>query len=98
MQKVKFVIGTDLQDLQDSLNSYLDSIRGAEVNVKYDLDRLMVIVEQLGVAKSSVCRCCDCVFYDPSEDRKAPWGLCHRHGERVKFSNKKCNDFEDVRV
>lgn len=95
--KVKFVIGTDLQDLQDSLNSYLNSIKETEVNVKYDLDRLIVIVEHDGCSKESVCRCCDCIFYDPSEDRRTPWGLCQRRGERTKFNRKSCGDFIDVR-
>jgi hypothetical protein len=66
------------------------------VEIKYDLDNLIVIVEH-GKPTERVCRCCDCVHYDPSEDNRGAWGLCHRKGIRTRFNSKKCSVFDDVR-
>ena len=96
MKKVKFVIGTDIEDLNNALNDYLKTIPETETEIKYDVANLLVIVEHGEVSKS-VCRCCDCQHYDPSEDNRGAWGLCHRKGIRTKFSSLSCNDYDDIR-
>lgn len=96
MRKVKFVTGISLEDLNANLNDYLSTLAENDVNIKYQLEDLLVIVEH-GEVKQSVCRCCDCQHYDPSEDHRGAWGLCHRKGIRTKFSSLSCGDFDDIR-
>lgn len=97
MKKVKFVIGTDITDLNNALNDYLKSVPEKNMTINYDLENLIVIVEHSEDDCEKVCRCCDCQHYDPSEDRRGAWGLCHRKGIRTRFNAKKCESYEDVR-
>lgn len=93
--RVKIVVGTDYADLQNQLNEYLSGVDRTPVKVQYELDKMIAIVEHDEV--KVICRCCDCQSYDPSEDNRGAWGLCHRKGIRTRFNSKKCELFIDIR-
>ena len=94
--RVKIVVGTDYADLQNQLNDYLESLDRTPATVRYELDKLIAIVEH--EEKKIVSRCCDCQFYDAGGDIRGAWGLCHRKGIRTRFSEKKCECYMDIRV
>ena len=94
--RVKILVGTDYGDLQNQLNDYLGKLGETPATVRYELDKMIAIVEHDN-EKEVVCRCCDCQSYDTSEDVRGAWGLCHRKGIRTKFNAKKCELFTDIR-
>ena len=94
--RVKIIVGTDYADLQNQLNEYLAELDRTPAMVRYELDKLIAIVEH--EERKVVSRCCDCQFYDNSGDLRGAWGLCHRKGTRVKFNAEKCECFMDIRV
>lgn len=96
MLQTKFCNGTNLQELENSINQALSEIKANDPKIIYHLEHLLAIIEY--EKSSRKCMCVDCQHYDPSGDqyRKA-YGLCQFHGERVRFSHETCRDFLDLR-
>lgn len=96
--RIKLIIGTDFQDLEKSLNSFLDSIGDIKADIKYELDKNIAIIEYDEKKESVKQICCDCQFYDPTGDYRGAWGVCQRKGVRTRFSMDRCDYFLDLRV
>ena len=91
--RIKIVKGVDYADLERQTNQFLDTLKG-ETTIEPHPELLLTII--FYDAEETKRMCVDCQFYDPSEDIRGAWGLCQRHGERVKFT-KQCNEFLDIR-
>ena len=96
MLQTKLIQGTDLPDLFGNLNLFLSTVQSEEKPViRYHLEDLIIIVEyEPEPPRRSIC--CDCEYYDTTGDLRSAWGLCHKHGERIRFSHT-CKSFEDNR-
>lgn len=91
--RIKIVKGVDYADLEEQTNHFLDTLNG-DVTVDPRPELLLTIIHY--ESEEAKTMCVDCQFYDPSRDIRGAWGLCQRHGERVKFTNK-CREFLDIR-
>lgn len=90
--QVKLVLGTDYQDLQDSLNRFLDSLSDNEPRIKYNLDKMVAIVEYESVRKKALC--CECQHW---ADEGGLVAFCTMCGKRKRYDGKPCNHYLDVR-
>ena len=98
MLQTKFVYGTDLVDLNQSLNKALSEINSEKVNVQYFLDKYIAIIEY-GIEeeyKNEIC--CDCAHWDGSHNTNNLYGLCQLCGKRKRFSDKACPSYLDKRA
>ena len=102
-KQVKFVQGTDIQDLQDKLNEAL--LNGAELG-GIDIASLtgaIVVTEYVGDIKKTLFdeledefghhSCHECPFFVESTDRRKKWHECAKHGKRVMKTSSCCADY-----
>ena len=102
-KQVKFVQGTDIQDLQEKLNEAL--LNGAELGC-IDIASLtgaIVVTEYVGDIKKTLLdeledelghhSCEECPFFVESTDRRKKWHECAKHGKRVMKTSSCCVDY-----
>lgn len=98
MLQTKFVYGTDLVDLNQSLNKALSEINSEKVNVQYFLDKYIAIIEYGIEEEYKKEICCDCAYWDDSHNTNNLIGLCQLCGKRKRFSDKACPSYLDKRA
>ena len=92
--QVKIITGNTLAELEDCVNSFLESLDGEPRNIQFYLDNWSAVVEYENVCKGL---CCDCKFWDDGNDSDSLIGLCQMHGGRKRFNQKGCKEFNDIR-
>ena len=91
--QVKFITGNSLTELEDGVNSFLDGLSDEPQEVRFDIDKLNVIIIYNKVRKNALC--CECKFWQDTDG--GTMGLCQRYGGRKRFDCKACANYEDVR-
>lgn len=95
MKKIKIIEGWSAEALEQKTNEALASIKAESVDIKYMLPEHKIVIEY--DERIVELKCMDCQFYDKNGDGRGAFGCCQRKGVRVRFSQKACDRFEDVR-
>ena len=90
------VIGKDLSDLTQGINTALSTIKSKNPQVQFLTEQSAVIIYELTNIYEN-CICCECQYWDESQNPGGMMGLCQHNGGRKRFSNKACDDYKDVR-
>lgn len=95
MKQIRIIEGCSKKELQDGVNEALKTIDDENASLKYLLEEDTIIIEfDEKVAK---LMCCDCQYYDHTVGVAKAFGLCQCNGKRVRFSERVCDDFKDIR-
>lgn len=86
-------MGTDLPDLNRSLNEALSKIENPHIN--YFLDNLTAVIEYETVSLNNIC--CECKFWDSTDSENDVVGICHKRGKRLRFNCRACDYYDDIR-
>lgn len=97
MLQTKFVFGTDLPDLNGRLNEALSEIKSENIQVKYETDKKLAIIEFEIYEAYKDHICCECAYWDDSGSHQSLSGFCTLTGKRMRFSCHACPQFKDVR-
>lgn len=95
MKKIRIVEGSTSELLEAKANLVLQEIKTDDVDIKYMLPENMIVIEYCEHERS--IKCMDCQYYDKDGDIRGAWALCQKKGVRVRFSQNRCECFEDVR-
>ena len=95
MKQIKIIKSTSPAELEKGVNEALKSIDQNETEIKYMLENDTIIIEY--VVKITELMCVDCQYYDHTVGVARAFGLCQCHGQRVRFTEKVCDDFKDLR-
>ena len=95
MKKIKIIEASSSEVLELKTNEALATIKADEIEIKYMLELNRIVLEY--VEHAIECKCMDCQFYDVNGDLRGAFGCCQRKGIRVRFSEKACDRFEDIR-
>ena len=95
MKKIRIIEGDSAEILEQKTNEALASIKADKVELKYMLPVNKIIIEY--EEKIIQLKCMDCQYYDQTGDTRGAFGCCQKKGVRVRFSEKACDRFEDVR-
>jgi len=95
MLQTKFILGTDVPDLERSVNDFLSTLSTESV-CKYFPDNCLVVVEYQIHEEYKVSLCCECSLWD-SQNRSNLFGFCQLTGDRKRFSCKACPSYKDIR-
>ena len=97
MLQVKFVIGYDLMDLNESLNEALSKIKSENVSIKYELNNTLAIIEYEVQEAYKERLCCECAYWDDSGNSESLNGFCTMTGKRMRFNCHACPNYKDIR-
>ena len=97
MLQTKFVLGSDLIDLNETLNEALSNIKSENINIKYELDKILAIIEYEIEEAYKGRICCDCAFWDDHGNNESLNGFCTMTGKRMRFNCHACPKFKDLR-
>ena len=99
MLQVKFIYGTDLADLNESLNKALSTTESeTKPDIKYDFNKIIAVIEYETHEAYKDRLCCDCTFWDDSVGNSDLIGMCQMCGKRKRFNDKACPRYEDIRA
>ena len=90
-KQVKFIVGSDLDDLANVLNDYLLEV-DAETDITYDFDKNIAVVEVMKASPSHVC--CECKHWDDKGDNQALLGECPIRMKRTRYNDGACSQFK----
>ena len=95
MLQVEIVKGSNLQD---AINDFLktlkeDAVKAIKVEASEGIATILYTVKESWEGHL----CCDCRYWDDSNDCEAMIGLCQVCGGRRRFNNKSCESFKDIR-
>lgn len=93
MLQTKFVMGTDLPDLNQSLNMALSQIKSDNVKINYFLDNLTAVVEYNTSEDYANRLCCECSEWEEIKTGGMS-GICHACGKKKRFSCRACESFK----
>lgn len=97
MIQVKFILGVDLPDLNETLNSFLQTVNSDDVNINYDhIDDLLIIVEYEKDEPYKRSICSECQNWQENSPSSLV-GLCQAKGHRKRFDCKACSAYVDIR-
>ena len=102
MIQVKFIYGTDFQDLNESLNEALgreplSELNSEQVSINYELDKLIIAIEYEIQEEYKGRLCCDCAYWDDRGNNESLNGFCTISGKRMRFNCSACKKFRDLR-
>ena len=95
MKKIRIIESWSAETLEQKTNEALASIKAESVEIKYMLPEHKIVIEY--EERVIELMCMDCQFYDINADHRGAFGCCQRKGVRVRFSEKACDRFEDLR-
>lgn len=95
MKKIRIVEGATSEILEANVNRVLEEIKTDDAEIRYMIPDNIIVIEYC--EHSKVCKCMDCQYYDKDGDIRGAWALCQKKGIRVRFSETRCDCFEDVR-
>lgn len=93
--QIKLLVGTDYRDLENQINTFLESISADDAKVDMDFANIAAVVTYGTKPVKAIC--VECKFYDEDDSSDGLYGLCQRCGKRVRFNSKPCKHFLDVR-
>lgn len=96
MLQTKFILGTDMPDLERSLNKFLSEL-SAESVCKYFPESCLVVVEYKTDEEYKTSLCCECSMWD-SPNSSNLYGFCQLKGDRKRFNCKACPSYKDIRA
>ena len=102
MLQVKILQGTEVADLNKSINDFLATIKSEDVrDIKFGLTAEnipLIAIIQYEITEAFVNRkCYDCKYWDDGGSTSAVSGLCHECGQRRRFNCDACSMFKDAR-
>lgn len=98
MLQIEIVTGETKKELQSNVNTFLTTLSDDAVkSIKTEASECTATI--LYVVKESWKghMCCDCRYWDDSNDCEALIGLCQVCGGRRRFNNNSCEHFKDIR-
>lgn len=98
MLQVEIVTDVTAEGLRDAINVFLktlpdDVVKDINVEASEGIATILYVVKESWKGHM----CCDCRFWDDSNDCEAVIGLCQVCGGRRRFSSKSCDKFQDIR-
>ena len=90
--RVKFLVGTDYNDLECQINDFISTHSDVKVDVNFENIAAVVTFDS-----DSKTMCMDCGFWDDGGEHDSLIGLCQCNGGRKRFNSKSCGDFKDRR-
>lgn len=96
MLQTKFVLGSDLIDLNETLNEALSNIKSENINIKYELDKILAIIEYEIEEAYKGRLCCDCAYWDDIGNSSLA-NFCTITGKKMRFNCHACPKFKDLR-
>ena len=100
MLQVEIVTGDIAANgLQNAVNEFLkglqdeDAVKDINVQASEGIATILYVVKESW--KGNMC--CDCRYWDDSNDCEALIGLCQVCGGRRRFNNNSCKHFKDIR-
>lgn len=96
MLQIMSINGSNLSDLTQGINNALSAIKSNNPQVQVLNELSAVIIYEVEEPNKN-CLCCDCQYWDDSNNSTGLVGLCHACGGRKRFSDKACDSFKDVR-
>lgn len=98
MVQIKIVTGMTAEELTSATNEFLATLQNDAVkDIHVDAENGVVTVQYIVKDLWEGHLCCDCRYWDDSNDCEAMIGLCQVCGGRRRFSNKPCEHFKDIR-
>ena len=96
MLQVKTVYGTDVPSLTRSLNETLSQIT-SEVKSVHIVNEVtaIIIYDEIQLFEKRIC--CECQYWDDSQNPGGMMGICQHNGGRKRFGEKACRDYKDIR-
>ena len=91
VKQVKFIVGKNLQDLEEQLNTYLCDI-DCESCITYDFDKFIAVIETKVTAPTHIC--CECKHWSDNGNAQAIEGECVCRSIRRKFKDHACGKWE----
>ena len=102
-KQVRFIQGTDLNDLEQKLNkSLMDGAELGGIDIQ-SLTGAIIVTEYVGEIKKTLLdeledefgrhTCNECPYFTENTDKRCKWQICERHGKKVKAGSSCCADF-----
>ena len=98
MLQVEIVTDVTAEGLKQAINTFLltlqdDAVKDIKVEASEGIATILYVVKESWRGHM----CCDCRYWDDSNDCEALIGLCQVCGGRRRFSSNSCEKFQDVR-
>ena len=90
-KEVKFIVGTNLIDLENQLNNYLCGV-DADTTITYDFEKSIAVVEVKSVCAKSICA--ECKHWDDGGNNQALIGECRKCQLRKRYNDGSCSKYE----
>ena len=85
--QVKFIVGTDLNDLEELLNAHLLTM-DTDTSIHYDFEKCIAVIETKQMPPTHLC--CECSHWNDHGEYNALLGDCHIVNKRRRYCDKSC--------